>query len=450
MAVSEEGGRALVVGGAVRDACLGMDPKDLDLEVYGLGPERLARCLEQAGLRIDAVGRAFGVLKVSRAGEGALDVSLPRSDSKTGRGHRGFLVTPDPAMRLEEAAARRDFTMNAMAWDPVRGELLDPYGGVADLERRVLRHVGPAFVEDPLRVLRGFQFAGRFDLEAAPETIELSRTLLGEAAALPVERVWEEWRKWAGRSRRPSAGLRFLAACGWVDRLPELVALQGCSQDPSWHPEGDVWTHTLLACDAAVKIAGREGLEENEQVVLVLAALVHDLGKPSTTTRDDDGKIRSRGHAEAVATYESLLATIACPASLSQRVVALSRRHLDHMNLHGSKRAVRRLARFLGEHGETIAGLVRLIEADHTARPPLPGGLPKQAASLLCLAEEVRLLDAAPRPLLLGRHLLPLGVPPGPEMGRWLAAAYDAQLDGAFEDLEGALTWMRLRLSVSD
>ncbi|MCA9759883.1 MAG: polynucleotide adenylyltransferase, partial [Candidatus Eisenbacteria bacterium] len=181
-------------------------PKDFDVEVYGLGLDRLTELLRRHG-RVHAVGRSFGVLKLCLPGGLDVDVSLPRRESKAGRGHKGFLVEPDPQLRLEEAAARRDFTINAMAYDPVAGELLDPFHGRADLAARILRHVGPAFAEDPLRVLRGMQLAGRFGLAMSPETALLARSLFGEHDTLSVERVWAEWEKWAGKSTRPSAGL---------------------------------------------------------------------------------------------------------------------------------------------------------------------------------------------------------------------------------------------------
>ncbi len=442
-AIRSAGGRPLLAGGAVRDAALGLVPKDFDVEVYGLEVDPLLRVLEGIG-RVNAVGRSFGVLKVALAGR-EVDVSLPRRESKSAPGHRGFLVTPDPGLSPREACARRDFTINAMLWDPTTGEVLDFFGGLADIESRVLRHTGPAFADDPLRVLRGVQFAGRFALTAAADTVELSRRLLAEYETLAAERVWTEWAKWAAKSERPSAGLRFLSACGWRAPYPELAALDGCPQDPAWHPEGDVWTHTLLVCDAAATIAERDRLAAEDRRVLLLAALCHDLGKPATTT-SDDGRVRSPGHAEQVATLEALLARLGCPARTAQRVVGLSRQHLAHMGFTGSARHVRRLARSLGEHDETIEQLARLVEADHSGRPPLPGGLPESMGQMLALARELTAAAAAPQRLLLGRHLLDLGVEPGPRMGQILDAAYEAQLDGAFDTVEAARAWAAERL----
>jgi tRNA nucleotidyltransferase (CCA-adding enzyme) len=442
-AISVAGGRPLLAGGAVRDAAFGLVPKDFDVEVYGLGVDPLTRALEGVG-SVNAVGRSFGVLKVFLDGE-EVDVSLPRRESKSGTGHRGFLVEPDPDLTPEEASRRRDFTINAMLHDPASGELLDFFGGLADLSGRVLRHVGPAFAEDPLRVLRGMQLAGRFDLTAPAETLELSRRLLAEYDTLAPERVWAEWAKWAAKSTHPSAGLRFLAASGWRARYPEIEALDGCPQEPEWHPEGDVWVHTLLVCDAAAAIAQREGLGADDRAVLLLAALCHDLGKPPTTAIEE-GRVRSPGHAEELSSYAALLDRLSCPERIARRVIGLSRYHLAHTGFAGSARHVRRLARSLGEHEETIEQLARLVEADHSGRPPLAGGMPEPMAAMLALARELVAAAAVPGRLLLGRHLLEMGVAPGPRMGELLDAAYEAQLDGAFDTLEGAREWATRQL----
>jgi tRNA nucleotidyltransferase (CCA-adding enzyme) len=438
-AIQAVGGRPLVVGGAVRDAALGLDAKDFDLEVYGVDVDALTGALSRVG-KVHAVGRSFGVLKLTTP-QIEVDVSLPRRESKRGRGHRGFLVEPDPAMTPREAASRRDFTINALAYDPSEGETLDFFGGLEDLERRRLRHVGPAFADDALRVLRGVQLAGRFALTAAEETLRLSRRLFAEIDTLAVERVWAEWQKWAAKSTRPSAGLVYLRDCGWREAYPELQALEGCVQDARWHPEGDVWTHTLLVADAAAAIAERDGLDETDRTVLLLTALCHDLGKPETTFVEGD-RVRSPGHASRVKTLGGFLARMGCPRRPADRVIGLTRHHLEHLSFRDSARHVRRLSRSLGSHGETIAMLARVVEADHEGRPPLPGGMPDAMRTMLELARELSAADAAPKPLLQGRHLLEMGIDPGPRVGRILEAAYAAQLDGEFDDLAGARSWI--------
>lgn len=445
-ALAARGGRALLVGGLVRDALLGIDAdKDIDLEVFGLPEEAIAEVLGRFG-RVHEVGKSFGVFKLRLESASELDVSLPRRESKRGRGHRGFDIESDPSLSPREAATRRDYTVNAMSWDPRTGEVLDFFDGRGDLRRRVLRHTSPRFAEDPLRVLRGFQLAARLDFTIDPATAVFASPLAAEYDTLAPERIWGEWEKWASRGRRPSAGIDVLKRTGWLSLYPEIAALEGCPQDPEWHPEGDVYTHTLLVLDAAARIAARDALSSADRTVLVLAALCHDLGKPETTIIEN-GRVRSPGHADRGSTLESLLARLAAPERISRRVLALSRFHLAHLGFEGSKRHVRRLARALELEGETIPMLARLVEADHDARPPLPGGLPASMRLMLDVAHEVDVENAAPRPLLQGRHLLELGCAPGPRMGELLTAAYEAQLDGHFGDLDGALTWARERLS---
>ena len=247
-------GQAFLVGGCVRDALLGVPVKDFDVEVFGLGYEQLAGALKRRG-RVDLVGRSFGVVKFTMPGGRTFDFSLPRRDSKVQSGHKGFRIEVDPGMTPADAAARRDFTINARMFDPRRDAVLDFHHGREDLDKGVLRHTSPAFVEDPLRVLRGMQFAARFDLRPAPETVALCRRIRGAYGELAAERVREEWLKWASQSVRPSAGLRFLEATEWLGHFPEIDVLRGTPQDPEWHTEGDVFTHTCHCLDGLVRLA---------------------------------------------------------------------------------------------------------------------------------------------------------------------------------------------------
>src|SRR5438132_4702191 len=238
--IRNAGGRALIVGGWVRDRVMGRESKDIDLEVFGVEAGRLRTILESFG-RVETVGESFQVYKL-----GDIDVSLPRRESKAGRGHRGFEVSGDPAMTIEDAARRRDFTINAIAWDPLNDEYLDPFHGRDDLARRVLRVVDPStFGEDSLRVLRAVQFAARFEFALHDDTTALCRTI--PLDDLPAERVWGELEKLLLQAERPSIGFALALDLGVIDRLlPEMRALPGCDQEPDWHPEGDVWTHTLM------------------------------------------------------------------------------------------------------------------------------------------------------------------------------------------------------------
>ena len=227
-------GRPRLVGGCVRDHLLGRRAGDIDIEVAGTTFDELLKALKPFG-PTDVVGRSFGTIKL-RLDQTVTDFSLPRRESKTGAGHRGFKVEPDPHLSDEEAAARRDFTINAIAWDPIETRLIDPFGGQKDLERKILRHTSPAFIEDPLRVLRAMQLAARLDFELAPETAELSRSISADFAELPLERVWGEWEKWATLSTKPSRGIHVLIQTGWLAHFPEIAALVGVEQEPEWHP----------------------------------------------------------------------------------------------------------------------------------------------------------------------------------------------------------------------
>ncbi|MBL9129372.1 MAG: HD domain-containing protein [Verrucomicrobiales bacterium] len=433
--------RAYLVGGCVRDALLGRPLKDIDVEVFDATYEQLAAALRSHG-RVDLVGRSFGVAKVTLGGA-VYDFGIPRRDSKTGAGHRGFDIELTPDITPRQAAERRDFTINALMYDPRTCELLDFFGGVEDLCGRVLRHTSPAFDEDPLRVLRGMQFAARFELAVAPETVDRCRRMAGAFAELPAERVREEWFKWASRSLRPSAGIRFLETVGWLDHFPEIAATRGVPQDPEWHPEGDVLEHTLHALDALVRLDAWEPAPESTRIVWALAVLTHDLGKATSTQHvERQGKMRivSPTHElESTRLAESFLNRIQVPGAVVERVLPLVAWHMAHFE-EPSDRAVRRLARRL--QPETVQSLGVVMTADASGRPPKPPGVPDSVRALPTAAERLRLADAAPKPLLLGRHLLALGFDPGPEIGRWTQAAFEAQLDGAFGDLPGAHAWL--------
>ncbi len=441
-------GRPRLVGGCVRDALLGLDAKDFDVEVAGIDFATLHRLLAPFG-STDVVGRSFGVIKLRLASGVEYDFALPRRESKTGAGHRGFAVAPDPGLSDAEAAARRDFTINALAYDPFSDALIDPHGGEADLRARRLRHTSVAFVEDPLRVLRAFQLAARFDLALAPETAALCRSILDTFNELPVERVWHEWAKWAEKSRKPSRGLAVLAETGWLAHFPEVAALRGCPQDPQWHPEGDVFTHTGRCCDALVALPAWQHADARRRRLLMLAVLAHDFGKPATTRQEvKRGRLRwtSPGHEPAGAPLaESFLQRIGAPHVHDPVGRPLVGDHNVDPHRPGppeSARPGRRLARKL--HPATIDDLALVMTADSLGRPPLhsPETLTLIDA-LRARAAELAVRANPPRPLLQGRHLVALGHAPGPAFKAVLHAAFEAQLDGAFSDEATALIWLR-------
>lgn len=438
--VGEAGGRALLVGGYVRDKFLGLEPKDMDVEVYNLESKKLSSILWKHGT-VHTVGASFGVTKLHTPDGEWYDFSLPRRESKQGKGHRGFMVEPDSSMTVEEAASRRDFTINSMAMDPLTSELIDSYEGYEDLHVHVLRPTSEAFKEDPLRVLRGMQFAARFDMGPSSNLICMGREMFHEYKDLAVERVWGEWEKLCVKGKKISCGLYLLAQTGWLNHYPELVAMKGVQQDPVWHPEGDAWVHTLHVADAAVAIADRDGLNDRDRTVLVLAAICHDLGKPATTVFERD-HWRAPGHDEAgVEPTKSFLQRIGCPLLIIDEVVQLVRWHMVHITNTVSKRLARKLS--LGIRPSSIAMLLRVIEADMNGRPPLPGGLPPRAVELAELAASLDIVDNAIKPILMGRDLLKAGLTPGVEFGRILKDAFDAQVNGDFDDIEGAKIWLK-------
>lgn len=445
-ALQQAGGRPHIVGGSVRDWLLGLAPKDFDVEVYGLDYEQLGRALAPFG-PTDLVGRSFGVLKVRIEGV-EYDFSLPRRESKTGAGHRGFAVAPDPQLGEAEAAARRDFTVNAIAYDPLADRILDFHGGVDDLKKKILRHTSPAFVEDPLRVLRAFQLAARFEFTLAPETIEISRSIRDTYGELAIERVWHEWDKWATKSAKPSLGLAVLKQTGWLRHFPEIAALDGVPQEPEWHPEGDVFVHTGCCLDALVTLAPwREGPPETRRL-LSLAVLAHDFGKAVTTKQAERrGKLRwvSPEHEAAGGPLsDSFLARIGAPLEVVERVRPLVVNHLLHHDGPAEYRdtTVRRLARKIAP--ATLDELMAVMRADHLGRPPLVSAETEKRLGFLRLAaQRLALEHAAPKPIVLGRHLIALGASPSPHFKPALDAAFESQLDGAFSDEAGGVAWMK-------
>ena len=270
-------------------------PKDIDMEVFGIPGDQLPGLLAAFG-RVEAVGQSFPVYKVVGADGVAIDVALPRRESKRGRGHKGFEVRGDPFMSLEEAARRRDFTINAISWDPLTREYMDPVRGRDDLERRLLRAVDPlTFGDDSLRALRAVQFAARFDFRLDDGTAALCRSI--RLDDLPPERIWGEVEKLLLQAARPSIGFRLARDLGILEQvLPEMVPLIGCEQEPEWHPEGDVWIHTLMVIDRAREMNG--DLDRPRLLTVMLGAVCHDLGKPATTAFID-GRIRSLDHEQA-------------------------------------------------------------------------------------------------------------------------------------------------------
>lgn len=439
--IDDAGGRAFLVGGWVRDWVRGAPSADYDLEVFGVEPGALRAILKSRG-KVDVVGEAFTVYKVrlrDAGGSFVVDVSLPRRESKTGRGHRGFVVEGDPRMSVEEAARRRDFTINAMMYDVLAGEVIDPYGGRRDLEERRLRAVDPrTFIEDSLRVLRAMQFAARFEFSIEPETIALCRSI--DLSDLPAERIWMEVEKWLLHSRTPSIGLAAARQLGVAEKLwPEIHALIDCPQDPGAHPEGDVFIHTGMALDQARGLI--EGLPRPKRIAVMLAALCHDLGKPAAT-RIEAGRVRARGHEPlSVSLTERFLDRLKLRTldhyDVRRQTLALVRHHpIPHQWFKTRDAITDGIFRRLALELEPDL-LYRVARADCLGRT---GAFTPEAEDwFLARVRELGIETSAPAPLLLGRHVLALGLLPGPRIGEITRAVYEQQLDGAITTLDEAI-----------
>jgi tRNA nucleotidyltransferase (CCA-adding enzyme) len=451
-AVRTEGGRALLVGGCVRDELMGQPPKDWDVEIYGIAPARLRELLNAFG-PVNVVGEAFTVYKLGAH----LDVSLPRRERKTGRGHRAFFIEGDPEMTIEEASGRRDFSINAILRDPLTGEIIDPCNGRADLKAKILRAVSlETFGEDSLRVLRAAQFAARFEFTIDPQTVVLCRSI--DLSDLPNERVWGEMEKLLLRAERPAIGLECLRDLGAINQLfPEIKALIDVPQDPEWHPEGDVFVHTCLVIDRARELI--DDLPYAKQVTVMLAALAHDFGKPATT-EFIDGRLRSRGHEEAgvgptVSFLDRLNIHTLEGYDVRAQVVALVRDHLKPGEYFKKREEVgdgafRRLARKC-----ELDLLYRVAKADSLGRNAdwVPREQWYDAVAQEWFIEHAHKLEVAshaPAPLLLGRHLLEMGLKPSPRIGEITRAVYEMQLDGRVSTLEEARAAARELLAADE
>lgn len=451
--IRQAGGRALIVGGAVRDSILGHSPKDIDFEVYGLSYDELNQILSKYG-KSDLVGQSFGVIKFVGQDGSDFDFSLPRLDSKSGVGHKDFEVQVSSNLTPEEAAARRDFTINAISYDPMTGEIIDPYNGRQDLQNKVLRHTSDAFAEDPLRVLRGMQFASRFGFDIAPETASLAQSIRTEYQHLPKERVNEEFKKLVTKGIEPGKALDFLYTTGWSENFPEIHDLKDVPQDSEWHPEGNVDKHTAYVMNEAANIATRENLSPEDREVLIYSALAHDFAKPETTAvinKKGVDRITSHGHEEKGGPKaKAFLQSIGAPKHIIDKVVPLVQFHLSHIH-HSNTPKQEAFVKSLAEkiHPANIRMLELLIEADHSGRPPLTKELPQEARMMSDLAKQHNVYEGKHPDLLQGRDIMPyLDNKGGPIVGEILKEHRNLILrhDPDMQSRESALAWLDRRM----
>ena len=416
--VRQSGWEWRVVGGAVRDLVVGRPVVDIDIEVVAPALADLERCYADMVPR-GAVGSDRQVIRIRTAAH-TVDITVATDAD------------------VHTAAAGRDLTINALAILP-DGTLVDPHGGLADLRQGVLRHIGTAFADDPLRVLRLMRFAGQLNFRVAPETLAHALAVVDRITQIPIERIWHEWRLFA-LAPHPWAGLMVLYATGWLRHYPMLAALMGCAQDFVHHPEGDVWIHTLYVCEGAVTRRG--DLDSEKVLILSLAAICHDLGKP-TTSYVENGRIHCPTHAAAGVPFSvDFLRLIGAPDKYVAPVCALVREHMAANDGPASPRFVRRLAHRLAPADMDL--WARLVAADSSGRPPLPFKEP--GAPFMALAAALGTVQQPVAPLLNGNDVLALGIAAGPRVKELLRIAYDAQLDGVYETRADALQWMQTQL----
>ncbi len=421
--------RLVIVGGIVRDAFLNMPVKDLDIEVYGISLQDLETILRKYGV-VRKMGKVFGVLRIDGL---AVDFSLPRTD---GPGRKPLTVL-NQDLDYQQAFARRDLTVNAMGIDLISGQLIDPFGGLADLENKVLKVPNKDFFkEDPLRYFRVMQFMARFEFVPDAQLYEIGKTM--DLSGLSHERITEEFYKLLVLGKKPSLGLQWLADTGRLKKiLPELYALIGLEQDKEWHPEGDVFEHTKQAVDAA---ALQEYNNDQDRYVMTLAALCHDLGK-SEATQHVDGRIRSLGHdVKGVGLAQKVLAVICKVQSLESHITKLVRWHMTPFSLvknNAGSAAYKRLALRLAPE-ISCAELGLLVLCDKSGRNPSKTGplfefKEPLLEKFLAQAEKYGVLYQPEKPVLTGKDLCDL-MAPGPEMGKFLKDAYAMQIEHGIVD----------------
>ncbi|MBU1642972.1 HD domain-containing protein [bacterium] len=434
--------RPVVVGGYLRDTLLNIPSKDIDIEVFGIAAlDQLETLLLPFG-KVNSVGKSFGVLKL-RLDDLEIDFSLPRREEKIAKGHKGFSVKLDGFISFTEAAERRDFTINAMGYDLTERKLLDPFNGQGDLREKHLNPVSTkTFAEDPLRLYRAVQLAARFELTVSQQLLDLAREMIRKKMLdeLPKERIFEEFKKLFLKSRRPSIGFALMDQLGMLNYFPELKALKGVPQDPQYHPEGDVWTHTMMVLDAVTKLHGKDA---KTNLRLSLAALCHDLGK-ANTTESVDGKIRAPAHEiTGLALTQALLERVTDEKMLIEGILPLVRHHLKPLQFYkeGAGSAdICRLANMVN-----IKELIILSKADFLGRSTdeAEKGEYRAGEWLEERADALHVLHAPLIPLLQGRDLINAGFTPSKRFKEILQKAYDKQLDGEIKKHEDALKWLK-------
>jgi len=425
--LQEEGFKAVLVGGCVRDIFLNLAIKDYDIEVFNIKDyQTLVKKLKNFG-KVNLVGKSFGILKLQTKNH-EFDFALPRKETKIGAGHKGFEVEINPELSFEEASLRRDFTINALGYDYNSQKILDFHGGLEDLENKVLKHIDKkTFVEDPLRVYRAIQFCARFEFSLHHDTFLLCQDLVQEDVLLelPKERIFDEVKKLFLKANKPSLGFELLKNLGMLKYYKELELLLSCEQDEEYHPEGNVWIHTLMTLDEMVKI--KTGNEKRD-VMLFLSLLCHDLGKPFCT-KEINGHITSYSHENlGIEPTLSLLAKWTDEKKLIEEVCSMVKYHLlpfAFFKQNPSLKAIKRLAIKVNIENLCLVCLADCLGRDIKDKEKCP-------QAIHYLLEEAKKLDIHNeplKPLVQGRDLLSMGFKAGKEFKVILDFAYDLQID---------------------
>jgi len=429
--LQEIGATPIIVGGSVRDFFLNIPVKDYDIEIFGIDSlETIQKSLEKFA-SVKLVGKSFGVLTL-RVNEYDFDFALPRIEKKIGNTHQDFEIITNANLSFKEAAIRRDFTINAIGYDFCTKDFLDPFNGINDLKNRVLKYIDDkTFIEDSLRVYRAIQFSARFDFSLDEKTFELCKKIVqnNELHFLPKERIYEEFKKLFLKSSKPSIGFELLKDLGVLKYFPELKALISCVQDPIYHPEGDVWIHTMMCLDELSRILKEENIvDEYRKLYLFYAILCHDFGKPFCT-KEINGKITSHKHESlGIEPTISFLSKLTNEKKFIEIVSSLVKNHLIPFQLYlaeSSLKAIKRLSLKVN-----IEDLCLVCLADCLGRTiPDKEKCPKATFWVLNKAKELDIHNEPIKAIVQGRDLIELGFKPSDKFKEILEFAFDLQID---------------------
>jgi len=421
--MENQNGTAMLIGGAVVDSIKGLPIKDIDIEVYGISYAQLVVLIENLGLPCNLVGKSFGVIK-TKIEDFDFDISILRRENKVGIGHKGFMIKLDAEMTPQEAGRRRDLTINSMYKNLHNGAIIDPFNGLEDLENGIIRVTDEnTFTEDPLRVLRIMQLLPRKGKVVSKGTMMLCKSMVNTFSELPKERIFIEWTKLLLKAEKPSVGLEFMRESGWLTHFPELFDLIDCPQNPVWHPEGDVWIHTCMVLDNAAKL--RHNIPEEWRLAYMFGALLHDVGKPSTTTPD----LRAHGHDVAgIKIAETFLRRMTNDRTLIKKVTTIVGLHMRPGQLDHSDAKEAAWKRLHNKCRLDILGWQS--KADSAGRTGRDVMLDKHSPSEKCFELFEKFGEGQIEPTVQGRDLIALGLKSSREFSRILKVCYEKQLSG--------------------